>query len=298
MLIEPDYPFANSSPESIKETLNLNNTILPPRALLLGLPSSPSSVRVSSSHHHRRAGATLPTLPSAFEEKESSRNSSEMGVKAKKALKKKLKKTSSSQLSISRSRNESSDFLPLEGGPGMKITQEEDEPIKNTATVLYIGHIPHGFYEEQMEGFFKQFGKIKRLRIARNRKTGKSKHYGFLEFENPEVAKVVADEIHNYLLFEHNLQIHLILPERVHPKLWRGVNWRYKPLNWTEIARKQHNKDRTVEEQQQMIQGIQKRDKKRRNRIKAAGIDYECPDLVGLIQPAAKKIKFDEEEEE
>ncbi|RWW07022.1 hypothetical protein GW17_00029615 [Ensete ventricosum] len=87
------------------------------------------------------------------------RNSSEMGAKAKKALKKKLKKTSSSQLSISRIRNESSDFLfitftiqPLEGGPGMKITQEEDEPIKNTATVLYIGHIPHGFYEEQMEG--------------------------------------------------------------------------------------------------------------------------------------------------
>lgn len=38
--------------------------------------------------------------------------------------------------------------------------------------------------------------------------------------------------------------------------------------------------DRTVEEQQQMIRGIQKRDKKRRNRIKAAGIDYECPDLV------------------
>ena len=34
----------------------------------------------------------------------------------------------------------------------MKITQEEDEPIKNIATVLYIGHIPHGFYEEQMEG--------------------------------------------------------------------------------------------------------------------------------------------------
>ncbi|CAL9115217.1 unnamed protein product [Musa acuminata var. zebrina] len=143
---------------------------------------------------------------------------------------------------------------------------------------------------------WKQFGKIKHLRIARNRKTGKSKHYGFIEFENPEVAKVVADEIHNYLLFEHNLQIHLIPPERVHPKLWRGVNWRYNPLNWTKIARKQHNKERTVEEHQRMIKGILKRDEKRRNRIKAAGVEYECPDLVGLIQHAAKKIKFDEED--
>lgn len=29
---------------------------------------------------------------------------------------------------------------------------EKEEPKKDTATVLYIGHIPHGFYEDQMEG--------------------------------------------------------------------------------------------------------------------------------------------------
>ncbi|KAG1338869.1 MKI67 FHA domain-interacting nucleolar phosphoprotein-like [Cocos nucifera] len=216
-----------------------------------------------------------------------------MGVKAKKALKKKLRKNSS-QLSISRRANESSDFLPLEGGPGRKIS--EPEPVKETATVLYIGHIPHGFYEKQMQGFFQQFGKIKRLRIARNRKTGKSKHYGFLEFENPEVAKVVADEMNNYLLFEHNLQLSLIPPECVHPKLWKGVNQRFKPLDWKAIARKRHNKERTMEGHQRMVQGIFKRDEKRRKRIKAAGIDNECPDFVGVIQPAPKKVKFDEEE--
>ncbi|CAL9173677.1 unnamed protein product [Musa hybrid cultivar] len=144
-----------------------------------------------------------------------------------------------------------------------------------------------------MEGFFKQFGKIKHLRIARNRKVHieKSKHYGFIEFENPEVAKVVADEIHNYLLFEHNLQIHLIPPECVHPKLWRPLD------GICQDHINQRTKERTVEEHQRMIKGILKRDEKRRNRIKAAGVEYECPDLVGLIQPAAKKIKFDEEED-
>ncbi|XP_008793335.1 MKI67 FHA domain-interacting nucleolar phosphoprotein-like [Phoenix dactylifera] len=218
-----------------------------------------------------------------------------MGAKAKKVLKKKLNKNSS-QLSIFRRTNESSDFLPLEAGPGRRISEPE-EPVNETATVLYLGHIPHGFYEEQMQGFFQQFGKIKRLRIARNRKTGKSKHYGFLEFENPEVAKVVADEINNYLLFEHNLQLSLIPPDRVHPKLWKGVNRIFKPLDWKAIARKQHNKERTVEEHQRMVQGILKRDEKRRKRIKAAGIDYECPDFVGRIQSAPKKIKFDEEED-
>jgi hypothetical protein len=36
--------------------------------------------------------------------------------------------------------------------------------------VVYLGHIPHGFYEEQMKGFFSQFGLVNRIHLARNRK--------------------------------------------------------------------------------------------------------------------------------
>jgi hypothetical protein len=38
--------------------------------------------------------------------------------------------------------------------------------------------------------------------------------------------------------------------------------------------------DKTTEEHKKMVEGIVKRDEKRRKRIKAAGIDYECPALV------------------
>lgn len=41
---------------------------------------------------------------------------------------------------------------PLEGGPGHKIT--EQKPTEDTAKVVYIGRIPHGFYEKEMEGAF------------------------------------------------------------------------------------------------------------------------------------------------
>ena len=34
-----------------------------------------------------------------------------------------------------------------------------------------------------------------------------------------QVAKVVADEMNNYLLFEHTLRVSLVPPEKVHPKL-------------------------------------------------------------------------------
>lgn len=215
-----------------------------------------------------------------------------MGGKAKKATGKKLQK-SLSQFSATGGKVESAEFLPLEGGPGHKLPKSET-PV-NTATVLYIGRIPHGFYENEMEGFFRQFGTIKRLRIARNKKTGKSKHFGFIEFESPEVAKIVAECMHNYLMFEHMLQVHLVPPERVHPKVWKGVSRRYKPLDWVKIERKRHDKERTLEEQKKLVEGILKRDQKRRKRIEAAGIDYECPEFVGSAQPAPKKIRFDEE---
>ncbi|KAF7836987.1 putative RNA-binding protein C1827.05c-like [Senna tora] len=214
-----------------------------------------------------------------------------MGVKAKKAMKKNLKKATS-KLSVASNKTEGADFLPLEGGPARKLPAQ---PLpENTATVLYIGRIPHGFYEKEMEGFFGQFGTIKNLRIARNKRTGKSKHFGFIEFESPEVAKIVADTMHNYLLCEHLLQVSLIPPEHVRPNIWKGFNYRFKPLDFVQIERKNHDKERTLEEHRKLVEKILKRDEKRRKRIEAAGLDYECPEIVGSDQPGPKKIKFDD----
>lgn len=44
---------------------------------------------------------------------------------------------------------------PLEGVPDKRLRKVllPEEP-ENTATVVYIGHIPHGFYEDEMQGMF------------------------------------------------------------------------------------------------------------------------------------------------
>ncbi|XP_062091875.1 uncharacterized RNA-binding protein C1827.05c [Humulus lupulus] len=209
-----------------------------------------------------------------------------MGAKAKKALKKQMSKVSSAA-----QKKEAADFLPLEGGPGLKLPVEK--PTEDVSKVVYVGRIPHGFYEKEMEGFFRQFGVIKRLRIARNKKTGKSKHYGFIEFEDSGVASIVAETMNNYLLFEHLLQVQLVPSDRIHPKLWRGVSFRYKPLDWVKVERKRHDKERTLDERKKLVDKIIKRDGKRRKMIEAAGIDYECPEIVGNMEPAPKKIRFE-----
>ena len=79
-----------------------------------------------------------------------------------------------------------------------------------------------------MKQYFSQFGKVNRLRLSRNKKTGASKHFAFVEFQSQEVADIVARTMNNYLLFGHILKVHLIPNEQVHPDLFKGANERFK----------------------------------------------------------------------
>lgn len=36
--------------------------------------------------------------------------------------------------------------------------------------VIYLGHIPYGFFEEEMRNYFSQFGTVTRLKLYRSRK--------------------------------------------------------------------------------------------------------------------------------
>lgn len=108
-------------------------------------------------------------------------------------------------------------------------------PPSPISTNIESSRVPHGFYEPQMRAYFSQFGPISRLRLSRNRTTGASKHYAFLEFESAEVASIVAATMDNYLLFGHILKCKLVPHEQVHEKLWIGANKRFKKVPWNKI---------------------------------------------------------------
>lgn len=87
----------------------------------------------------------------------------------------------------------------------IKITEKTTKPqksktFKSTRGLVYLGNIPHGFYEQEMMEYFGQFGDVTRLRLARSKKSGKSKGFAFIEFKVPEVAKIVAETMDRYLM--------------------------------------------------------------------------------------------------
>ncbi len=48
--------------------------------------------------------------------------------------------------------------------------QDEDVGKPLQSGVVYVGHLPHGFFEEQLMGYFSQFGTVKKVKVSRNKK--------------------------------------------------------------------------------------------------------------------------------
>lgn len=147
------------------------------------------------------------------------------------------------------------------------------------AGVIYLSRIPHGFYEDQMRAYFSQFGEITRLRMARNKRTGASKHYAYIEFRHEAVARIVAETMHNYLMFGRLIQCHLVPADKVHPETFVGANRKFKVIPWKKIAREAHNAEETGEKAQARKEKQLKHIKSVEERCKELGISWDSKDL-------------------
>ncbi|KAJ8733339.1 hypothetical protein PYW08_001637 [Mythimna loreyi] len=90
--------------------------------------------------------------------------------------------------------------------------------------LVYLSHIPHGFYEHQMTQYFKQFGVVTNVRVIRSKRTGNSKGFAFVEFKEPAVGQIVAETMNNYLMGKRLIKAAYIPPEKQKLKAFRK-NW-------------------------------------------------------------------------
>ncbi|PWN52238.1 RNA-binding domain-containing protein, partial [Violaceomyces palustris] len=142
--------------------------------------------------------------------------------------------------------------------------------------VLYVGRLPHGFYEKELRSYFSQFGEVTRLRLSRNKRTGAAKHYAFIEFADKDVATIVQETMDNYLIEGHLLQVRQVPKEKVHPKLWVGANRAYRKIPTDRRERVRREKTKTAEEQAATTERkLIKRQESKRSKLKSMGIDYE-----------------------
>ncbi|KAI0974964.1 hypothetical protein F4678DRAFT_458079 [Xylaria arbuscula] len=160
-----------------------------------------------------------------------------------------------------------------------KKVKKASESENGEPGVVYIGRIPRGFYEHQMREYFTQFGQVNKIRMSRNKATGQSKHFAFIEFAELGVAEIVAKTMDNYLLAGHILKVKLVPQSQIHEKLWVGANRRFKKIPWNKMA---GNRLKKPLSESTWTEKITKEEAKRNERAKKLlelGYEFEAPKL-------------------
>lgn len=137
--------------------------------------------------------------------------------------------------------------------------------------IIYIGRIPHGFHEDEMRKYFGQFGNIINLRLCRN-KHGKSKHFGFLEFDSYEVASIAQETMNNYLIFNHILKVQLV--DSVHKDLFNQTQTKFKVVPWKKIAKHQHDKPKSEQTRKALSKKFEQSKINKSKNLEAKGINF------------------------
>ncbi|XP_077295490.1 uncharacterized protein LOC143917781 [Arctopsyche grandis] len=181
--------------------------------------------------------------------------------------------------------------------PNQKKLKPDTNGKHGNKGVVYIAHIPHGFYEKQMQSFFKQFGTVTNVRVARSKRNGRSKGYAFVEFEDKEVAEIVAETMNNYLMDKRLLKAECIPAARQHANMFKGTDWvenKICPgLNNRKKNKMGFNKDISdedwIKECKQHLNRIYSTQKK----LKELGIDFsftpsDVPESLKNYDPSSK----------
>ena len=143
-----------------------------------------------------------------------------------------------------------------------KADGEENLKDNQYSSIIYVGRLPHGFHEKELSKYFSQFGDLKEVRLARNKKTGNSRHYGFVDFVNRDDAKVAQETMNNYLLMGHILKVNLMPKGAKIEKLYK-----HRPKAFKVTRIKKTKDELTARSQKKMEQRFAK--------LEEVGIDFK-----------------------
>jgi len=92
-----------------------------------------------------------------------------------------------------------------------------DADVKPPDNVLFVCKLNKATQDDDLQIIFSRFGHIRRCEVIRDRKTGESLNYAFIEFERPEDCEQAYFKMDNVLIDDR--RIHVDFSQSV-SKLW------------------------------------------------------------------------------
>ncbi|KHN77553.1 putative RNA-binding protein [Toxocara canis] len=142
--------------------------------------------------------------------------------------------------------------------------------------VIKISHIPYGFFEQELLKYFRQFGRVRRVRVARSPKTGNFKGWAFVSFTDVDVAQVAAETMHGYLMFEKRLICKVLKNKEVPNCMRSGKCLKRPPLRGARakkharLAGKHKSEFRDAANKKRFLRQL----KKKEEQLAAMGFNY------------------------
>ena len=204
--------------------------------------------------------------------------------------KKQNKLENKEELEIESSKEEEEEEKNIKKNKKREIQNEEGISSNPSTGVIYVGHLPWGFLDDNLKKYFSQFGNITRIISPKSSKTGRSVGYAFIEFEDEETARIAAKTMNNYILFEKILKCSYVEDKKKYDRIF--LKWK-KKFEFKERYKIQCEKmkKKNKEEIKTMIQGLLDREEQRREKMKELGIKYEYKGFKEIVDEYKKENK-------
>ena len=87
---------------------------------------------------------------------------------------------------------------------------QDSQEVNNSK--VYVGNLPYGVNEEQLREMCAEFGEIKYVKVIVDRRTNRSKGFGFVEFDSAEAAQACIDALHGTAMEDRELTVNIARP--------------------------------------------------------------------------------------
>lgn len=83
---------------------------------------------------------------------------------------------------------------------------------------LFVGSLPFSTTDDDLQQLFAQYGTVASAKVMTDRETGRSRGFGFVEFDNDDEAKAAIDALNNSELEGRNIVVNEARPREERPR--------------------------------------------------------------------------------
>lgn len=95
------------------------------------------------------------------------------------------------------------------------VGESRKEP--EMAVRLYVGNLPYSITQSRLQEIFSPFGALGEVTVISDKFSGRSKGFGFVEFENAEEARVAIEKLNGTDMDGRNIIVNEARPKEERP---------------------------------------------------------------------------------